>query len=73
MDKTVLERGIVTTYDTFKGYGFIRREKGKDAFFHYQDIKSDKEPAPGDLLEFKLGKKPRGPVALEIKIIEAGE
>ncbi len=26
-------KGFVTSYDSFKGFGFIRREKGKDVFF----------------------------------------
>ncbi|QUI72261.1 retron Se72 family effector protein [Pseudoalteromonas sp. M8] len=69
-----IEFGIVTTYDTFKGFGFIRRSKGKDVFFHYQDLAEKiKEPSPGDKLKFKVGKKPKGPYAYEISIIEVEE
>lgn len=64
------ERGIVTIYDSFKGFGFIRRPKGKDVFFHYSDIVDKQEPSPGDMLKFKTVKKPKGPCAQEITIIE---
>jgi len=30
--------GNVSFYDSFKGYGFIRREKGRDVIFSYDDI-----------------------------------
>lgn len=66
-----LERGIVTIYDSFKGFGFIRRAKGKDVFFHYTDITNRQEPTPGDLLEFMIVKKPKGPCAQNIKIVES--
>jgi len=33
--KQDLELGIVRTFDTFKGFGFIRREKGKDVFVFF--------------------------------------
>ena len=35
------ERGYINTYDPLKGFGFIRREKGKDVFFHYSELKTD--------------------------------
>lgn len=66
----IFERGIVTVYDSFKGYGFIRRKKGKDVFFHYCDIKNKQEPAPGDILQFLVIQKPKGPCAQEIMIID---
>lgn len=40
--------GIVKTFDSFKGYGFITREKGKDVFFFYGEIThEDKYLTPG--------------------------
>jgi len=30
--------GKVSFYDSLKGYGFIRREKGKDVIFSYYDM-----------------------------------
>lgn len=32
------EAGFVNAYNDFKGYGFIRREKGKDVYFSIDDF-----------------------------------
>ena len=32
------ESGVIHTYDAFKGFGFIRRVKGKDVFFFYDQF-----------------------------------
>lgn len=63
-----LERGFVTVYNVFKGYGFIRREKGKDVFFFYDDIiDSQLELISGDRVEFELKNEPKGPRAYKVK------
>ena len=33
-----MENGFVNFYDHVKGYGFIRRERGRDVFFRYDDF-----------------------------------
>lgn len=64
------EFGFVTTFDLFKGYGFIRRDKGKDVFFFYPDIcHDDKILSPGDKVKFKVENRPKGPKAIAIEKI----
>ncbi len=60
--------GLVHAYDPFKGYGFIRREKGKDVFFFYDDLPKEMvEVSEGDIVSFQVEKKPKGPRAKNIK------
>ncbi|WP_371317673.1 retron Se72 family effector protein [Pseudomonas sp. D2002] len=62
--------GIVTTFDPFKGYGFIRRAEGKDVFFYYDDIcDEDKNLTKGDKVEFILEIEKKGPKAYAVKKI----
>lgn len=60
--------GIVKTFDSFKGFGFITREKGKDVFFFYGEIiNEDKYLTPGDRVSFEIRKMDKGPRAYAIK------
>lgn len=69
-EQQVAERGTVNSYDTFKGFGFIRREKGRDVFFFYDDIIDNETGlSVGDTVEFELKKLPKGPRAYNIKKI----
>lgn len=34
-----MERGIVKWFNNQKGFGFIKRSSGQDAFVHYSDIR----------------------------------
>lgn len=59
--------GIVKTFDLFKGIGFIRREKGKDVFFFYEEIAGDnKILSIGDTVSFLIKNMPKGPRAYSI-------
>lgn len=67
-----MEIGIVTVSNNLNGYGFIRREKGKDAFFSYDQIDSDGkalEIFPGQKISFEIEKTKKGPRAINIKLI----
>lgn len=56
--------GRVRMYDNFKGFGFIRREKGKDVFFFYDDIEDDdRNIVEGDTVSFQIELAPKGPKA----------
>lgn len=68
-DETVArEFGVIHTYDPFKGFGFIRRTKGKDVFFFYDQLpKGGTELSEGDLVSFGVEKKPKGPGAINIQ------
>lgn len=62
------ERGIINAYDPFKGFGFIRRDKGKDVFFLFDEAMSVVgELTVGDLVSFEVEMQPRGPRAKNIK------
>lgn len=61
------EYGYVNAYDPLKGYGFIRREKGKDVFFHYTSlITEERLVGEGDKVSFLLQMGGKGPVATNI-------
>ncbi len=66
----VFECGSVTVYNMFKGYGFIRREKGRDVFFSYDDI-ADGQPEliSGDRVEFEVRVEAKGPRAYQVRKI----
>jgi CspA family cold shock protein len=60
--------GIVKTFDTFKGFGFIQRKKGQDVFFFYEQIEhDDRILTEGDKVSFTLEKKPKGWRAFHLK------
>lgn len=60
--------GTVKTFDLFKGYGFITREKGKDVFFFYGEIiHEEKYLTAGDKVSFELKMMDKGPRAFSIK------
>lgn len=64
----MLDSGIVTVYHSFKGFGFIRREKGKDVFFFYDDMaEGQSELIPGDRVEFEVRAEKKGPRAYDVK------
>lgn len=59
--------GIVNTYDIFKGMGFIRREKGKDVFFHYTSLNCDDSLiSEGDKVSFDLNITEKGLKAVNV-------
>ncbi|EMP0916909.1 TPA: retron Se72 family effector protein [Pseudomonas aeruginosa] len=61
-------KGFVTSYDSFKGFGFIRREKGKDVFFFYDDVlEGHSDILEGDIVEFEVRKEKKGPRAYFLK------
>lgn len=63
--------GAVKVFYALKGYGFITRPKGRDVFFHYQDVMAPNGEfslLEGDQVEFNIGTRPDGKVrALNIK------
>ncbi|MDG9876068.1 retron Se72 family effector protein [Pseudomonas juntendi] len=62
MDEVQEDKGVVRTYDAFKGFGFIRREKGRDVFFYYDDIEDQEQGLiVGDLVKFEVRQAAKGP------------
>lgn len=65
---TVREYGIIREYFILKGFGFIRREHGRDVFFFYTDlISKDEKVEVGDRVSFDLDQTPKGPRATAIR------
>lgn len=68
MEETGTSTGLVTTFDLFKGYGFIRRRSGKDLFFFYGDIaEPNNDISAGDAVQFSVIASAKGPRAVQIK------
>ncbi|MBI1879680.1 MAG: cold shock domain-containing protein [Chloroflexi bacterium] len=60
--------GTVKWFDAAKGYGYIEAGIGEDIFVHYQSIAGSglKNLLAGERVEFSIGRKPSGPVAIEV-------
>lgn len=69
-DEVLMDQGVVNSYDSFKGFGFIRREKGRDVFFFYDDIEDkDEGLLPGENVRFQVRAEPKGPRAYKVEKI----
>lgn len=66
MSDAVIDQGTVSSYDTFKGFGFIRRDKGRDVFFFYDDVAETEGLIVGDLVRFEIKNAPKGPRAYKV-------
>ena len=64
--------GTVKWFDDAKGFGFIEREDGEDAFVHFSAIKGEgyKSLAEGDKVEFDVEQDAKGPRADNVVVIE---
>lgn len=60
--------GRVKFFNTEKGYGFIVDNDTKESFFVHADALID-PIADNDLVTFEVGKGPKGPVAVDVKIV----
>ena len=66
-------QGKVKWFNPTKGYGFIEREdKEKDVFVHVTAVKAAgiKTLQENDKLEFTLEDGPKGPSAVNLKILD---
>lgn len=66
------EAGTVTVCDNLKGYGFIRRQKGRDAFFFYTEVSGYDalvELYAGAKVSFVVEKTDKGPRAVDINLV----
>ena len=67
---TTISYGVVTRYNSGRGFGFIKDENdGAEVFFHISRIKNRIEPAPGLRVKFlrELGEK--GPQAGKVWVV----
>lgn len=64
------ETGTIHHYNQLKGFGFIRREQGKDVFFFFADFLSEKtDIVIGEIVEFEIKKEAKGPRAYKINTL----
>jgi CspA family cold shock protein len=64
------ERGIVKWYNRCKKYGFITRVDNNELFAHRSQLRGFGTLHEGDLVEFAIGEGERGPMAMDIRILE---
>jgi cold shock protein len=65
------ERGNVKWFSAPKGFGFIKRENGKDIFVHHSQIQMDgfRSLDDGQAVEFEIGENAKGLEAVNVKPI----
>ncbi|MGP8292483.1 retron Se72 family effector protein [Vreelandella zhanjiangensis] len=64
------EKGFIHHYNQLKGFGFIRREYGKDIFFFFEDFIDGKmDIIIGENVEFEIRQEAKGLRAYQIKIL----
>ena len=62
-----LEYGTVKAYFPIKGFGFITREKGKDVFFYFKDVREESDISEGAKVTFVVTDEGKGPRAKHIE------
>lgn len=66
-----MEEGEIRAVYDYKGFGFIRRDKGKDVFFSFGELKEVdiNDVKIGIKVQFDVMRSKKGPRALNLKII----
>lgn len=56
------EQGTVKWFDSAKGYGFIKRDKGDDVFVHFRQVRGEgyRSLADGQRVEFTVTEGQKG-------------
>ena len=65
-----MSKGTVKWFDDDKGFGFIEREDGEDAFARYSEIAGEgyKSLSDGQEVTFDLEEGEKGPKALNVEV-----
>jgi len=67
-DSKYTKTGAVKFFNTEKGYGFIEeKETGESYFVHIDNLSSPVKE--NDRVTFEIGKGPKGPIALDVKLV----
>jgi len=59
--------GTVKWYNSYRGYGFIQSEDGKEVFVHKSSIEMETDLYENDPVEFEIEESDRGPKAMNVK------
>lgn len=70
-----MPRGVIRRLISDRGFGFIKSDDGQDLFFHRSELQgvSFDLLKEGQSVEFENGQGPKGPKAVNIKLIEKGD
>lgn len=67
-----MDNGIINMCDNMKGFGFIRRERGRDLIFSFSDIINNPHPVSlptGLKVKFETIKTKKGDRAVNIEFL----
>jgi CspA family cold shock protein len=60
-------KGTVKWYNSYRGYGFIQSEDGKEVFVHKSSIEMETDLYENDPVEFEIEESDKGPKAMNVK------
>mgnify|MGYP001234076754 CR=1 FL=1 len=68
------EQGVVKWFNAAKGFGFIERQEGDDAFVHFSAIEQDgyRTLQEGQKVEFTPTQGQKGTEAKNVTLVEGG-
>ncbi|MFQ5491945.1 MAG: cold-shock protein [Phycisphaerae bacterium] len=66
-----MPEGTVKWFNDTKGFGFIQADDGQDVFVHQTEIQSEgfRSLTEGARVQFELTPGPKGPKALQVKML----
>ena len=67
--------GVIRRLVRDRGFGFIKSDDGQDLFFHRSELQgvAFELLKEGGSVEFEKGEGPKGPKAVNIKLIKRGD
>ena len=67
--------GVIRRLVKDRGFGFIKSDDGQDFFFHRSELRgvTFELLKEGENVEFEKGEGPKGPKAVNIKLIKKGD
>jgi CspA family cold shock protein len=68
-----MQVGSVKWFNPDRGFGFIKREGGRDVFVHYSSIAVDgyRTLTEGELVEYEMVEAPKGLLATRVRQLAA--
>ena len=65
-----MPQGRIKKLMSDKGFGFIEGERGEDLFFHHSAVQGVifEQLGEGQVVEFEVGRGPKGPRAESVKV-----